>query len=178
MTISAPALRRLQALFAQFARRSFDITSKREDRLFWAAQTLGHEVTSFSELSAADGKKLIDDLQAWMGIAETAPPRRQRKSMRERQKVGTEGRRDQIHPDVTMLEGTEDVLGHIQREMTALSMDEERLRAFLRSPFGPNNGRDTIRTLGDANRVHFALKRMARRSAVRAAHPASRRNAA
>jgi hypothetical protein len=160
-TISTPALRRLQTLYAQFERRSLDGDNSREARLAWATERLGKPVASFSALTSADGKFLIDALQLSMNIGETS--KRQRKSTRDRQKEGTEGRRDQLHPDTTLLDGSERVLRLIQQEMSALGWNKERLLAFLRSPSGPNQHRDTILTLGDANRIHFALKRMSRR---------------
>lgn len=168
-TISTPALRRLQTLYAQFERRSLDGDTSREARLAWATERLGKPVASFSALTNADGKFLIDALQLSMNIAETAPSKRQYKSTRDRQKEGTEGRRDQIHPDTTLLAGDERVFQLIQQEMTALGWNKERLLAFLRSPSGPNHGRDTIRTLGDANRIHFALKLMSRRKSTHGA---------
>jgi hypothetical protein len=171
-TISKPALRRLQTLYSQFERRSISTASSpselRKDRLAWATQCAGRAVDSFSNLTAAEGKLLTDNLQHTFGLAQSAPPRRQRMSTRDAQKAGTEGRRDQLHPETTMLDGSEDVFRLIQREMSALGWDQPRLQAFLRSPRGPNRGRDTIRTLGDANRVHYALKRMAQRAASRA----------
>ena len=165
--ISTSALKRLQTLYHQFERRSFDLSSSREDRLAWAAQCLGKSVTSFSTLSADDGKYLIDSLQLSMRINETAPPRRRRMSQHAAQKAGTEGRRDQIHSETTMLAGDEEILTKIMRELSSLGWTEERFKAWLRSSSSPNKGRDTIRTLGDANKIHWALKRMAERNTQR-----------
>jgi hypothetical protein len=170
--ISRPALKRLQTLYSQFERRSIDVGTTaaelRRDRLAWAAQCCQREVKSFNELTSAEGKLLIDALQGTFGQAQTVTSRRQRTSKRDAQKQGTEGRRDQIHPDTTMLDGSEPVFDFIRRELTTLGWDQQRLGAFLRSPHGPNDGRDTIRTLGDANRIHFALKRMAVRTVTSA----------
>ncbi len=162
--ISSAALTRLQTLYHQFEHRSFDVTSSREDRLAWAAETLGHEVTSFSALTIADGKHLIDALQLSMGLSETTPSQRRPASFRQAQKQGTEGRRDQVHAETTLLDGSEAIFTLILTEMKKLGWDDSRLKAFLRSRTGPNQGRETIRTLADANRVHWALKRLAARS--------------
>ena len=161
-TISRPQLTRLQTLYSQAA-RSLSLDNSRDDRMAWAGEVLDTPVTSFSKLSVGDAKTLIDALQATLGIAETSPARRGYTSTREREKQGTEGRRDQLHAETTMLAGDEEVLQLVRAEMTALGWNEDRLRAFLRSGRGPLGGRDAIRTLGDANSVHWALKRMRER---------------
>jgi len=157
--ISSAARTRLQILYGQYAARSFDVGTRREDRMAWATEVLGRAVDSFSNLTADEGKQLIDHLQAILSIQQTLPAKRQRMSKRDAQKHGTEGRRDQLHDETTMVDGSEPIFRLIQMQMTQLGMDEERLKRFLRSSYGPNNGRDTIRTLGDANRVWWALKR-------------------
>lgn len=157
--ITPGARTRLQILYGQYAARSFDVGTSREDRMAWATEVLGREVESFSKLSADEGKQLIDHLQAILGIEQTLPPKRRRMSKRNAQKHGTEGRRDQLHDETTMVDGTEQLFRKIQGQMTLLGMDNDGLKRFLRSTHGPNNGRDTIRTLGEANRVWWALKR-------------------
>jgi hypothetical protein len=166
--ISPAALRRLQVLYRQASARSLDMDNTRDERIAWASRELGREITSFSQLSVHDGKLLIDRLQAELGVPETAAPRRRPVSYKDAQKMGTEGRHDQIHAESTMLDGTEQVFDLIRHELTVLGWDADRLRTFLKSGHGPNGGRDTIRTLGDANRVHYALKRMAERVAKKA----------
>jgi hypothetical protein len=156
--ISNPQRTRLQILYGQYAARSFDVEKPRDARLAWATETLGRPVLSFSKLTGDEGKQLIDHLQAVLGLAETAPSRRRRISKRDAQKLGTEGRADQIHDETTMVDGSEPIFTKIRQSMTVLGWDESRLKAFLRSSRGPNNGRDTIRTLGEANKVHWALK--------------------
>jgi hypothetical protein len=164
--ITPAQLRRLQTLYSQCVSK-LDLDRSRESRMAWASQELKKPIASFSELSSADAKRLLDSLQLSMGIPQTSPPRRQRVNKKTAQKYGTEGRHDQIHAETTMLDGTEEVFRKIQVEMSALGWDEGRLKAFLRSASGPNDGRDTIRTLADANHVHWALKRMIDRAAAR-----------
>jgi hypothetical protein len=72
--------------------------------------------------------------------------------------MGTEGRRDQIHAETTMV--SPDDMRRIQWQLTRLGWDQARLDTFLASPRGPLGGRTQIRTLGDANRVYWALKRI------------------
>ncbi|HEY4358233.1 MAG TPA: hypothetical protein VGN16_20980 [Acidobacteriaceae bacterium] len=163
--ISSAARTRLQILYGQEAARSLDLENSRASRLSWASQNVGRKIASFSDLTSAEGKTLIDTLQHALGIAQTVAPQfRSYTSKRDAQKAGTEGRRDQLHPDTTMLAGNEDVLQLIRAELTTLGWDEAKLKMFLRSKHGPNQGRDTMRTLGEANRVHFALKQISRRA--------------
>jgi cytochrome c2 len=54
-------------------------------------------------------------------------------------------------------------LERIQADLTRLGWDQARLEAFLRSPKSPTRGRTAIRTLADANKVHWALKHLSPR---------------
>ncbi len=156
-TITKPQLQRLQVVYKQFEARSLDTGTSREDRLAWASSAVGRTITSFSMLKSDEAKTLIDGLQQAMGLAETKPARRM--SRREGQKAGTEGRHDQIHGrETTMVSG--DDIKRIQRELDRLGWNQERLDAFLASTRSPIGGRTQIRTLGDANRVYWALKHM------------------
>jgi hypothetical protein len=166
-TISPAALQRLQILYSQADKR-FDLGSSREDRLAWAIKLTGRSIASFKDLYVSEGKQLIDALHASLQIKETSPSR-PRLAKRDAEKAGTEGRHDQIHAETTMLLGNEQIFDLITAELNAIGWDQARLKAFLRSPRGPNNHRDTIRTLGDANRVHYALKRMVARARKEAA---------
>ena len=164
--ITALQLRKLQVLYKQYEAHSLDTGATRTDRLTWAGERVGRSIASFSDLSVEEGIKLIDGLQRALGVA--LPQKfRPRPSRREGQKAGTEGRHDQIHDEVTLV-GDKDIR-RIQREMGRLGWDQARLDAFLASPRGPNNRRTQIRTLGDANRVYWALKRTAAGSERRSA---------
>jgi hypothetical protein len=160
--ITTPQLRRLQVLYSQYCQHSLDIDSSREDRLRFASERVGRAITSFSDLTLEEGKQLIDGLQRALGVALPSKTPRRRMSRYQGEKAGTEGRHDQIHAETT-LAGDKDLL-RIQREMTRLGWDQARLDAFLASPSGPNGRSATIRTLGEANRVYWALKRMASRT--------------
>ena len=156
-TISPAALRRLQIVYRQYEAHSLDVGGCRQDRLTWASATLGRRVDSFSTLTPLEGKELTDGLQNALGLKETAPARRY--SRKDGEKAGTEGRSDQLHPNESTLVGDKDVR-RIQQQLTRLGWDQGRLEAFLLSPRGPNGGRKEIRTLGDANRIYWALKGM------------------
>lgn len=155
--ITAPQLKRLQVLYAQYERSSLDADCGRQGRLEWASERLGRTIASFKDISLDEAVKMIDGLQRALGVALPQKPRR-RPSRRDAQKAGTEGRHDQIHAESTIV-GDKDIR-RIQREMDRLGWDQHRLEAFLASPRGPNQRRTAIRTMGDANRVYWALKRM------------------
>lgn len=158
MNITPPQLRRLQVLYKQYEAHSLDTGSSREDRLTWASARIGRSIASFSDLDLDEARKLIDGLQAALGVRLPSKTPRRRMTRREGEKAGTEGRHDQIHEETT-LAGDKDIR-RIQREMDRLGWDQARLEAFLASPRGPNGRRTQIRTLGEANRVYWALKRM------------------
>lgn len=158
MNITTPQLRRLQVLYKQYEAHSLDTGTTREDRLTWASARIGRTIASFSDLDLEEGKKLIDGLQNALGVKLPSKTPRRRQTRRDGEKAGTEGRHDQIHDEVTLV-GDKDIR-RIQGEMDRLGWDQARLDAFLASPRGPNARRTTILTLGDANRVYWALKRM------------------
>lgn len=155
--ITKPQLQRLQVLYSQYQHHSLDTGVGRLDRLAWASERVGRAIASFSDLTVDEGIRLIDGLQRALGVALPAKPRK-RLSRRDAEKAGTEGRRDQAHSESTLVGDTD--IRRIQREMSRLGWDQRRLDAFLASRRGPNVGRVEIRTLGDANRVYWALKRM------------------
>jgi hypothetical protein len=163
MNITTPQLRRLQVLYKQYEAHSLDTGTTREDRLAWATARIGRpagqQLRSFSDLTIDEGKRLIDGLQSALGVKLPSKTPRRRKDRREGQKAGTEGRHDQIHQETTLAGDTD--LRRIQREMGRLGWDQSRLDAFLASPRGPNGRSTAIRTLGEANRVYWALKRLA-----------------
>lgn len=156
--ITADQLKRLQVLYTQYERHSLDCPgASRADRIAWASQQLGRPIASFRDLELVEAKRLIDSLQAQLGTRFPAKPRKL--SRKAGQKAGTEGRRDQIHAETTLVSPGD--FARIQREMRRLGWDEKRLQAFIQSPRSPLNHHPTaIRTLGEANRVYWALKRM------------------
>lgn len=157
--ITPAQLRRLQVLCKQYESHSLDFGSGREERLHWASTQIGRPVTSFSVLTTDEGIRLIDTLQRVLGVRSPNQSSERSNSRHARRKAGTEGRHDQSHWEQTLV-GDKDIR-RIQREMDRMGWTQDRLMAFLASPRGPNDRRTSIRTLGDANRVYWALKRMA-----------------
>lgn len=168
--IHAGQLVRLQTLWSQYARRAIDAGSgDREARLLWASENCGREISSFRDLTSAEASSLIDLLHGELGIP-VVPPQRQgrpRRGIADRdraQAAGTEGRRG--GSNTRTIAAAED-LALIDQDLTELGWDRARLDAFLRSASSPLGRRSNpeIRTLADVNRVHWALKRIAERSA-------------
>jgi hypothetical protein len=162
MNITPPQLRRLQVLYGQFEAHTLDVDRGRGARLNWASQRLGRVVDSFSNISIDEGRKLIDTLQGVMNVKAPSKTPRKRMQRKQAEKAGTEGRRDQIHNETT-LASAEDFAA-IQNHLARLGWDQSRLDKFLLSSRSPLKGRTQIRTLGDANKVRWALKHIAPQS--------------
>ena len=155
--ITPAQLRRLQVLYGQFERHSLDSPgAARQDRLYWATQATGRAISSFKDLTLDEGKRLIDSLQLTIGHKVPSRTPRRKQTRHDSEKKGTEGRHDQIHPEVTIAGPAE--IEMIQRDLDRLGWSQAQLEAFLASPRSPIKPSRTIRTLGDANRVHWALK--------------------
>jgi hypothetical protein len=172
--ISAAQLTRLQVLWSQYVNREM-MKNSREERLRWASQQTKRSILSFKDLTLSEASDLINLLQSDMGIKESSPavrPRRFRSRMKDRDQAhaaGTEGRRGS-RGKLTI--ATSDDLAMIDSIINELGWDRARLDAFLRSPSSPLGGRSNIqlRTVGDVNRVLWALKGIAERQAKAEAH--------
>jgi hypothetical protein len=157
MNITPEALKRLQVLYRQYEAHSLDVgDASREARLTWAGSQIGRAIASFSDLTVEEGIRLIDGLQRAIGRKMPSKTPRRRMSKTAAQKAGTEGRGDQIHAEATMVSA--DDLTRIQTQLTRLGWDQQRLERFLLSTRSPLKGRTQIRTLGDTNKVYWALK--------------------
>ena len=172
--ISAAQLTRLQVLWSQYARREmyrdWDRHFIRAERLRWASEQTKRALSSFNELTLSEASDLINLLQAEMGIKESSPAVRQRR-LRSRIKdrdqahaAGTEGRRGSR--GTFTLADAED-LSMIDAKLTEMGWTRARLDAFLQSPSSPLRRRSNLqlRTVGDVNKVLWALKRIAERQA-------------
>ncbi len=163
--ITKGQLTRVQVLYAQFAARSLDAGTSREERIAWASQQLGRTIKSFSDLSKDDAHKLIDTLQGGLGIA---PSPRRRRPRSNSQAAGTEGRRDGAANMRTL--PTQQDIDRIQNALTRLGWSMAQYEAWLRStrsPLARKMGKTrvapidiTLRSLHDCNRVWWALKQM------------------
>jgi hypothetical protein len=91
-------------------------------------------------------------------------------SRRDAEKAATEGRHDQKHAEITVASASD--IARVQRGIKLLGWDQTRFDAWLRSARSPLattvNGvrvapaNPKISTLGEANKVWWALKRMAK----------------
>jgi len=158
--ISRFQLRRLQTLYSVVTSRELGGEGSREARLSWAAKAIGRTIASFSDLDSNEANQLIDTLQAELGQASFKPFRRI--SDRDRaQAAGTEGRK-RSPQDVKTIICAED-FSRINDAVARLGWTREQLEAWLASSSSPLKGLTAIRTLGDANRVWWALKNMLKR---------------
>jgi hypothetical protein len=168
--ITPKQLRSLQTLYGKYAQHALVAanTQERAERLSWASQRVGREVSSFSELSSTEAAALIDQLKETLGQA-VSPPRRKRLGREAAQARGAHGRRGR-KVRVEMMATAED-LAEVERLRERAGMTREEFEAWLTSRYSPLRGRaDTaLRTVSDCNRVRWGLKAIIRHAA---AHPA------
>jgi hypothetical protein len=165
--ITRDQMKRLQTLWGQYARKSSWDNGGREQRLSWASAITKRTITSFSNLSLSEASDLINLLQGELGIKESSPAvrkRRLRSRIKDRDQAraaGTEGRRGQR--DTFTIAAAEDV-AMIDAQLDAMAWTRVRLDALLHSSSSPlgRRGNPEIRTVGDVNRVLWALKRIAK----------------
>ena len=158
MNITPQQIKRLQVLYGQYEAHTLDVDRGRAARLTWASERCGRPIASFKDLTLDEGGKLIDTIQ---GVLHTKAPNqtpRKRMSRRDALNAGTAGRRDQATDDTVMVSASD--LAAIQNHLTRLGWDQARLESFLTGPRSPLKGRAQIRTLADANKVRWALKRI------------------
>lgn len=178
--ITKDQLKRLQTLWGQYARRelwadapNIDMEPRlrgqisRTTRLEWASHNSGREIRSFKDLTLSEASVLINVIQDALGIKESSPAagkRRYRSRIKDRdlaRAAGTEGRRGY---DKKLTLATAEDLEMIDRQLSAMSWDRGRLDALLRSSSSPLGRRSNpeIRTIGDVNRILYALRGIAR----------------
>jgi hypothetical protein len=168
-SISAAQLTRLQVLWSQYVSREM-MKNSREERLRWASEQTKRAISSYKDLTLSEASDLINLLQAELGIKESSPavrPRRFRSRIKDRDQAhaaGTEGRRGS-RAKFTL--ATAEDLGMIDAQLTEMDWTRQRLDALLRSPSSPLGRRSNpeLRTLGDINRVLWALKGIAAQQA-------------
>ena len=161
--ISAAQLRALQTLAARvFSELSGE--EQRAARLAWASQQVGRSVTSFRELTGAEATRLLESLKVSLG--QPLAPRRRRPRTREAAMAAGRHGRKNVTVTVPILAGPDD-LARVDRMRCAVGMTLEGFEGWLRSrssPIGPR-GEARIYTVAEANKIYWALKAMARRSA-------------
>ena len=163
--ITSGQMRRLQTLYGQFAAHAIE-GNDRAARLAWASEQAGRAVVSFGDLTGEEAHRLIDGLQGQMHMkfpASQAVRKRAKRLDRDAaHRAGTEGRRGNESKEMTMAGAAE--FARIQYVLDLIGWNHAQLDAWLssaRSPLG-RRANPSIRTLGDANRVWWALKRMAK----------------
>jgi hypothetical protein len=162
--ISKAMMARLQVLYSQLAAHT-DQGADRAARLAWASALVrpnGPALASFKELSSADAAFLIDTLQGQLGVQAPAPPRR-RLDRDAARKAGTEGRRGYRTNELTMASAAD--IARVDKIRERIGWSREQFDAWLRSQRSPLQHRSSPRiiSLGDANQVWWALKRIAKR---------------
>jgi hypothetical protein len=157
--ITPGQMKRLQVVYGQLARHTQQ-GADRAARLAWASQLVCRPIASFSDLTEEDARHLIDTVQGQLGIKATVRPRR-RLDRHAAQKAGTEGRRNHDSDEITLAGPSE--FARIRYVLEMLGWSQAQLEGWLRSPRSPLSRKATpsISTLGDANRVYWALKGMA-----------------
>ena len=165
MGITKAQLVRLQTLYSQLARHELGVNLDRQSRLDWATERLGKLVTSFRDLSADDAGFLIDSIQSHLGVK---VPIKKRLGRDQARRAGLDGRSDGAEfAAAPQLVGPED-LARIEDLLRQLGWDRTRLKGFLESSRSPLARRadKAIRTTADANKVWWALKRIARQKGL------------
>jgi hypothetical protein len=163
MAINGKQMKRLQTLWGLFARQAGLDAKDRGARLGWVAGAIGRQISSCSELTAAEGKTAIDAIQKHLPAEMLMRTRPSRETARA---YGTAGRKS-AHKSTEVRMADAGTLQLLANLCTALGWGRERLDAFLRSRKSPVRS-GTIRTLAEANRVIWILKSMLRRAQAKA----------
>jgi hypothetical protein len=157
----------LHALFHQYASRCLGrsgSTIERRERLAWAADNIGRPLESFSSLRSEEAARLIDLMKRALG-QEVTPATHifyRRPDRDQARAYGTAGRRGNPSKDIRLVDTP--TLELVDRLVAQLGWTRARLDAFLQSKSSPVPG-GMVRTLPQANRVIWALKKMLRRAA-------------
>ena len=163
--ITPRQLKTLQALFGLYARRILVLANadERMVRLAWASKTIGREVASFSELRGKEAARLIDVLKVALGQAIKSPVRK-RLNREDAMARGAHGRRG--HKAKVEMMATPDALEEVARLREHLGWTEQQFEGWLRSRSSPlcGRGEPKLLTIGDCNRVRWALHAMLRRA--------------
>jgi hypothetical protein len=169
--INVRQLKRLQTLYSQFAAASADPrTRTREERLLWASLVVGRKVESFSELSSAEANTAIARLQKDTPQTKRRPKPMDRAAAERHAKDGRwDGGEFRQSPQMASAVDLE----NIERYFHRLGWDRDTFDRWLRSPRSPlgRRSRPQIRTVAQANRVRWALKKMLKARGLWAAEP-------
>jgi hypothetical protein len=133
----------------------------RTARLMFLSGIAKRKIDSSKDLTRGEAE------QAIRAIAAALPAHlntKKKKSMsRDRaQELGTAGRKNVQATAASSMAGPEE-LRHIQDLLDQLGWNRQRLDEFLRSRYSPLGAHGQIRTVANANRVRWALKRILER---------------
>ena len=122
-------------------------------------------MTSFKDLTADDAGFLIDQIQQTLGVK---APAKKRPSRDQARRAGLDGRKDGQEFKRRSQMATAADLARIQRMLATLEWTEDTFAGFLNSQRSPLARRadKQIRTTNDANKVWWALKRIARQKGL------------
>jgi hypothetical protein len=164
MQITKPQLARLQILYGQLARHEIGVGVSRNARIAWASERLHRPVSSFSDLTVEDAGWLIDQLQQQLGVK---APLKSRPDRDQARRAGLDGRKDGAEFANAPQLATSADIARIQSLLGQLGWSTETYHNFLASARSPlqHTGR-TIRTTTDANKVWWALKRIAQQKGI------------
>jgi hypothetical protein len=153
----------LLALYSQWQNHSLpERADPRAARLAWASENTNRSISSFSDLSREEARRLIDLLKGSMGqpLNERPDPWRRVNCRDRAQAAGTAGRRGEASSLIQM--ASPDDLARVEELICRLKWTREQFEGWLKSPRSPlrASGQVTIRTAAQANRIYWALKAM------------------
>jgi hypothetical protein len=156
--ISPGQMKRMQTLYGQLCAH-ISQEPGRAARLAWASELVARPIASFGDLTYGEAERLIDTVQGQLGVNVPRQRPRRRLDREGARRAGTEGRRGSDSGAATM--AGEQEFARIRYALAELNWGQAQLDAWLRSPRSPlNKAHPQIVSLGDANRVWWALKRM------------------
>ncbi len=165
--LSPSQLMALHSLFHLYGPRFLDAqnggaasSDARSARLLWASRIVGRELSSFNALQPDEAAQLIETMKKALGQEiNPAKRHRQRPGRDLALAYGTSGRRGETSNEIRLVDApTLELLDRLRQQ---IGWSCERLDAFLKSKHSPVPS-GAIRTLAEANRVVWAMRRMRR----------------
>lgn len=161
--LSPAQLTAMHSLFHLYSPRFLDASGgdARGARLAWASRIIGRAISSFSLLRAVEAARLIELMKKALGQEVNSGRERRQRPGRDLARVyGTAGRRHETSNEIALVDAP--TLALLDRLLMQLGWTRERFDSFLHSKSSPVKS-GALHTLGEANRVLWALKNMLRR---------------
>jgi hypothetical protein len=157
----------LQSLYSKWEAHTLPTASdRRAARLAWASENVGHPIASFLDLTRDEARGLIDVLKGTLGqpVREQPRPWRRIRSRERAHAAGTAGRHGAGQSFIQM--ASPDDYARIDEALRRLGWTREQYEAWLQSSSSPLPVKKSgpILTVGEANKVWWALKAMLQRS--------------